>query len=163
MQAAAQLKTNVEGVPSAIEKLQAEKKEADAKLAEVAEMREKADAQQLLMAMQEIAGIHVVAGKANVEDMDALRGVADLLLTKMEGGVIVLACVNGEKVNLVVKASKDATKKGIHAGKIIKEAAAVVGGGGGGRPDMAQAGGRQPEKLQSAVEKAVEVIKGQLG
>lgn len=163
MQAAAQLKTNEEGVLSAIEKLQAEKKEADAKLAEVAEMREKADAQQLLMAMQEIAGIHVVAGKANVEDMDALRGVADLLLTKMEGGVIVLACVNGEKVNLVVKASKDATKKGIHAGKIIKEAAAVVGGGGGGRPDMAQAGGRQPEKLQSAVEKAVEVIKGQLG
>ena len=161
-QAAGKLKTNETDVPSAIEKLQAEKKDADAKLAEVAAMREKADAQQLLTAMQDVAGIHVVIGKANVEGMDALREVADLLLAKMEGGVIVLACANGEKANLVVKASKDAVGKGIHAGKIVKEAAAIVGGGGGGRPDMAQAGGKKPEAIPQALDKAMEVIKAQL-
>ena len=161
-QAAAQLRTNEEGVPSAIEKLRAEKKEADAKLAEVEALREKADAQQLLTAMQEIAGVHVVTGKANVEGMDALRDVADLLLTKMEGGIIVLACANGEKANLVVKASKDAVAKGIHAGRIVKEAAAVVSGGGGGRPDMAQAGGKNPAAIPQALEKAVQAIQAQL-
>jgi alanyl-tRNA synthetase len=62
-----------------------------------------------------------------------------------------------------VKASKEAVKKGIHAGKIIKETAAVVGGGGGGRPDMAQAGGKKPEKLAEAFQKAQEVIQAQLG
>ena len=65
-------------------------------------------------------------------------------------------------VNLVVKASKEAVKKGVHAGKIIKEMAAVVGGGGGGRPDMAQAGGKFAEKLPEAIEKAEAVIKEQL-
>ena len=149
-------------MPSAIEKLRAEKKEADAKLAEVEVLREKADAQQLLTAMQEIAGVHVVTGKANVEGIDALRDVADLLLTKMEGGIIVLACANGEKANLVVKASKDAVAKGVHAGRIVKEAAAVVSGGGGGRPDMAQAGGKNPAAIPQALEKAVEAIRAQL-
>ena len=160
--AAVQLKTNEADVPSAIEKLQAEKKAADAKLAEVAAMREKADAQELLMGMTDVAGVHVVMGKANVEGMDALREVADLLLAKMKGGVIVLACANGGKANLVAKASKDAVQKGVHAGKIVKEAAAVVGGGGGGRPDMAQAGGKKPEALPQAFDKAMEVIKAQL-
>ena len=95
--------------------------------------------------------------------MDELRAVADLTLSQLAGGLVVLACVNDDKVNLVVKASKEAVKKGIHAGKIIKEAAAVVGGGGGGRPDMAQAGGKKPEALPQAFEKAADIIKAQLG
>jgi len=66
-------------------------------------------------------------------------------------------------VNLVVKASKEAVAKGIHAGKIIKEAAKVIGGGGGGRPDMAQAGGKDPESLPKAFEKAAELVQSQLG
>ena len=66
------------------------------------------------------------------------------------------------KVSLVVKASKEAVKLGIHAGKIVKEAAAMVGGGGGGRPDMAQAGGKKPENLPQAFEKAWEVIAAQV-
>lgn len=95
--------------------------------------------------------------------MNELRDVADLTLGKLSGGLVVLACVNDGKVNLVVKASKEAVKKGIHAGKIIKEAAAVVGGGGGGRPDMAQAGGKNPSALSQAFDKAAEIIKSQLG
>ena len=62
------------------------------------------------------------------------------------------------KVNLISMATKDVLEKGIHCGKIIKEVASIVGGGGGGRPDMAQAGGKNPEKINEAVENAYEII-----
>ena len=75
--------------------------------------------------------------------------------------MVVLAAVNDGKVNLVVKASKAAVAAGAHAGKVIKEAAKLVGGGGGGRPDMAQAGGKKPEGVQAALDKAVEVLTAQ--
>ena len=133
-----------------------------AQLAKVAEMREKASAQKLLTGIREIGGVNYVAGMAQAEGMDELRSVADLACNKVERAVVVLGAVNGDKVNLVVKASKEAVAKGIHAGKIIKEAAKVIGGGGGGRPDMAQAGGKDPESLPKAFEKAAEMVQSQL-
>ena len=160
---AALLKTDADDVPTAAEKLVAENKDMAGKLAEVAAQQEKAQAADLLGGMKEVSGVKIVGGVAKVGSMDELREVADMTLAKLESGVVVLGCVAGDKVNLVVKASKDVTKKGIHAGKIIKEAAAVVGGGGGGRPDMAQAGGKKPEALPKAFEKAMEVIQAQLG
>ena len=133
-------------------------------LAEVAEMREKADAQNLLAGLKTIKDVNVVCGKSNASSMDELRDVADMTSSKIESpSVVVLACANEGKVNLVVKADKAAVAKGIHAGKIIKEAAQTVGGGGGGRPDMAQAGGKNAEALPKAFDKAVEVIESQLG
>ena len=82
----------------------------------------------------------------------------------MEGAsVAVLACVIDDKVSLVAKASKDAVKMGIHAGKIIKEVAPLVGGGGGGRPDMAQAGGKNPDGIHEIGKKVYEVMEGQIG
>lgn len=161
--AASALKTSEEEVPSAVSRLQSSAKEMENKLAEVASLQEKADAQQLVAGVQEIQGIRVIAGKANVHGMDALRELADMVISKIESGVVVLGCVSDGKVNLVVKASKDVVKKGIHSGKIIKEAAAVVGGGGGGRPDMAQAGGKNAEDLPKAFDKAVEIIRAQIG
>lgn len=162
-EAAQKLKASEDDVPAAIDKLLEEKKAADAQLAEVAEMREKADAKKLLASVEDIAGVPVACGVAHAGSMDELREVADLSADKLDGGVVVLACVNDGKVSLVVKASKDAVKKGVHAGKVIKEAAAIVGGGGGGRPDMAQAGGKNPDALPKAFDKAVEVLKAQLG
>ena len=162
-EAAAKIKASEDDVPAAIDKLLEEKKAADAQLAEVAEMREKADAKKLLASVEDIAGVPVACGVAHAGSMDELREVADLSADKLDGGVVVLACVNDGKVSLVVKASKDAVKKGVHAGKVIKEAAAIVGGGGGGRPDMAQAGGKNPDALPKAFDKAVEVLKAQLG
>ncbi|MDD6697631.1 MAG: alanine--tRNA ligase, partial [Veillonellaceae bacterium] len=162
-EAAQKLKASEDDVPAAIDKLLEEKKAADAQLAEVAEMREKADAKKLLASVEDIAGVPVACGVAHAGSMDELREVADLSASKLDGGVVVLACVNDGKVSLVVKASKDAVKKGVHAGKVIKEAAAIVGGGGGGRPDMAQAGGKNPDALPKAFDKAVEVLKAQLG
>ncbi len=76
--------------------------------------------------------------------------------------MIVLASVNGGKVNLMATATDSATKAGAHAGNLIKGMAAVVGGGGGGRPNMAQAGGKNPEKVPEALEKVAELLEGQL-
>lgn len=78
--------------------------------------------------------------------------------SKLSSGVVVLLSNVGGKVNVVSMATKDVLEKGIHCGKIIKEVAAVVGGGGGGRPDMAQAGGKNPENIKSAIEKTYLVV-----
>ncbi|WP_296771019.1 alanine--tRNA ligase [Selenomonas sp.] len=162
--AAGKLKAKEEDVLAQIEKLQGEMKAMQKQLDEVAVMRDKADAAKLIAGLQDIDGVSVVCGKTNAGSMDELREVADMTSSKLDApSVVVLACANDGKVNLVVKATKDANAKGIHAGKIIKEAAAVVGGGGGGRPDMAQAGGKNAEALPQAFDKALEVIKAQLG
>ena len=162
-EAAALLKVSADDVPAALGKMLDEKKKIEAQLGEFAAMRDKEDAKKLLAAMQEVGPLQVVIGTANASSMDELREIADMSVDKLKKGVVVLACVNGEKVNLVVKAAKEAVQEGIHAGKIIKETAAVVGGGGGGRPDMAQAGGKNAAALPEAFKKAMEVIKSQLG
>lgn len=159
---AAAMKVREDEVPAQVEKLLQEKKSMQAELDKVAAAREAADAQKLLMAAQEVNGVSVIAGKAQAKDMEELRDIADMAVGKLECGVVVLAAVNDGKVSLVVKANKPAVAKGIHAGKIIKEAAKVVGGGGGGRPDMAQAGGKNAEALPDAFKKAGEVIEAQL-
>ncbi len=159
---AAAMKVREDEVPAQVEKLLQEKKSMQAELDKVAAAREAADAQKLLMAAQDINGVSVIAGKAQAKDMEELRDIADMAVGKLECGVVVLAAVNDGKVSLVVKANKPAVAKGIHAGKIIKEAAKVVGGGGGGRPDMAQAGGKNAEALPDAFKKAGEVIEAQL-
>ncbi len=95
-------------------------------------------------------------------DMNALRTLSDDLKVKIGSGVVVLASDNGDKVNLIVTATDDAVKAGAHAGKIIKDAAKLVGGGGGGRPNMAQAGGKNPAGIKDALDKAVELASAQL-
>jgi alanyl-tRNA synthetase len=76
--------------------------------------------------------------------------------------VIVLGSIIGDRVSLVVAVTKDLMNSGLHAGKMIKEVAAVVGGSGGGRPDMAQAGGKDPARLGEALEKAYKVAEQQI-
>ena len=158
------LKTAPENLPQQVGKLLAAQKSMQQELNEVAAMREKADAQKLLMAMQEIGSVKLVCGRVNAADMDELRKVADLTCEKLDRGVVALAAVDTEtgKVNLVVKADKDAVAAGIHAGKIIKEMAKILGGGGGGRPDMAQAGGKNPDALPQAFEQATALVKAQM-
>jgi alanyl-tRNA synthetase len=87
-----------------------------------------------------------------------LREIADQLKAKLGSGIVVLASANDGTVSLVASVSKDLTKK-FHAGNIIKELAGMVGGGGGGRPDFAQAGGKEPEKIAAALKRAEEIIK----
>ncbi len=94
--------------------------------------------------------------------MNGLRNLGDQLKDKLGEGVVVIASVMDGKVNLMATATEAAQKKGVHAGNLIKAIAGLVGGGGGGRPNMAQAGGKNPEKADEAVEAAAEILKGQL-
>ena len=163
-EAAQKLKTHSDDVLQKLDAVLADNKAMKAQLDEFSEMREKADAQKLLMAVIDVKGVKLVTGKTEAADMDGLRNIADITVEKMEGAsVAVLACVNDGKVSLVAKASKDAVKMGIHAGKIIKEVAPLVGGGGGGRPDMAQAGGKNPDGIHEIGKKVYEVMEGQIG
>jgi alanyl-tRNA synthetase len=88
--------------------------------------------------------------------------MVDLLRGKIGSGVILLGSAAGDKVNLVAAVTKDLLGAGLHAGKLVKEVAAVVGGGGGGRPEMAQAGGKDPSRLSEALEIAYRVVEGQI-
>ena len=147
--------------PSTVTK--AEGKEMKAEIAKVQAERAKADSNKLLMALKEYNGVNVIVGKIQAANMDELRNNADLLCNKFDkAGVVVLGAILNDKVNFVVKVNKDGVARGLHAGKIVKEVAMVTGGNGGGRPDMAQAGGKQPEKLNDAFAKAHEVIQSQI-
>ncbi|MDO4977456.1 MAG: alanine--tRNA ligase [Eubacteriales bacterium] len=110
----------------------------------------------------EVGAFKVLPVAVKDVDMNALRTLSDDLKEKIGSGVVVIASENAGKVNLIVTVTDDAVKAGAHAGKIIKEAAALVGGGGGGRPNMAQAGGKNPAGIADALAKGVELAKTQL-
>lgn len=112
--------------------------------------------------VQEIKGVKVLATKVMDVDMNGLRNLGDQLKEKLGEGVIVLASVQGDKVNLMAAATDEAQKKGAHAGNLIKAIASLVGGGGGGRPNMAQAGGKNPAGVDAALAKVYEVAEGQI-
>jgi alanyl-tRNA synthetase len=105
----------------------------------------------------DVAGIKLARRKLTDIDKDALRGVADSLKAKIKTGVVVLAAGNDGKVQIVVAVTPDLTSR-IKAGQIVKEIAPIVGGGGGGRPDFAEAGGKQPEKIDEMLEASKTVI-----
>lgn len=100
-----------------------------------------------------VKGINLFTGVLKDVDGNALRELADKIRSKSEKSIVLLGSSIDGKVNLVAMATKDAVEKGVHCGKIIKEVAAITGGGGGGRPDMAQAGGKFPDKLEEAIVK----------
>ncbi len=113
--------------------------------------------------MQEVNGFHVIATDVEGVDMNGLRDLGDQLKEKVSEGIVVIASANGGKVNLIAMATEGAVKQGAHAGNLIKEIAPLVGGGGGGRPNMAQAGGKNPAGIKDAIAKAKEVAAAQLG
>ncbi|EEG50503.1 alanine--tRNA ligase [Blautia hydrogenotrophica DSM 10507] len=110
----------------------------------------------------EVKGVKLLAVKLENVDVSGLRDLGDQLKEKLEEGVVVLITVNSGKVNLLAMATDGAMKQGAHAGNLIKAAAAIVGGGGGGRPNMAQAGGKSPEKVEEALQKIPEILESQL-
>lgn len=112
--------------------------------------------------VKEIKGTKLLAVSVADVDMNGLRDLGDQLKEKLGEGVVVLASVNSGKVNLLAMVTDSAMEGGAHAGNLVKGMAAVVGGGGGGRPNMAQAGGKNPEKVPEALEKAAELLEGQL-
>lgn len=112
--------------------------------------------------VKEVKGVKLLAAKMADVDMNGLRNLGDELKEKLGEGVVVLASVQGAKVNLMATATNEALKAGAHAGNLIKAIAGFVGGGGGGRPNMAQAGGKNPAGVDEALEKAAEVLESQI-
>lgn len=117
----------------------------------------------LISCRDNIGDISFIAANVEHQDMNGLREIADILRDKIKSGVVVLASEHQGKVNLVAAATKDAVGKGVHSGKLIREVAKITGGGGGGRPDMAQAGGKDPSKISEALDEVRVLLSQQLG
>lgn len=111
----------------------------------------------------EVKGLKLLAAKVDGVDMNGLRDLGDQLRDKLGEGVVVLASAVDGKVSLMAMATKEAVDKGAHAGNLIKAIASFVGGGGGGRPNMAQAGGKNPAGIEDAIAKVKEALEEQLG
>ncbi|CCQ93308.1 alanyl-tRNA synthetase [[Clostridium] ultunense Esp] len=141
----------VEDIKDRLKQVQRENESLKGKLAH-------GEAERLLKKVKEVKGIPVLAARVEWGEMNALRNMADELKAKLPQGILVLGGVEGEKVNLVAWVSPDRVKEGYHAGKIIKEVAGRVGGSGGGRPDMAQAGGKEPAKLEEALKSVFTIL-----
>ena len=160
--AAALLKTNT---PNVLEKIIALQAELKASLSECESLKSKMAKDALGDVMDkvlDIKGVKLLASKMEGVDMNGLRELGDQLKEKLGDGVVVLASVVDGKVNLMATATDAAIKAGAHAGNLIKGIAALVGGGGGGRPNMAQAGGKNPAGIDAALAKAAEVLSDQV-
>jgi alanyl-tRNA synthetase len=110
----------------------------------------------------DVSGIALARRKVVDLDKEALRGLSDSLKAKIKSGIVILASQIDGRVQIVVAVTPDLTAK-VKAGQIVKELAPLVGGGGGGRPDFAEAGGKQPEKIDEMLAAAPGVIRRLLG
>jgi alanyl-tRNA synthetase len=158
-ESAAKLKTNVHDVPARIDILQNEIKHLHRENESLAAKLGNIEAGSLASKVKDVNGVPVLVANVQNTDMNNLRNMADDLKQKLGSGVIVLGSTVDGKVNLIAGVTKDLIEKGFHAGKLIKEVSTRCGGGGGGRPDMAQAGGKDPSKLDSALEYVEEWVK----
>ena len=139
-EAATLLKSKEADIPAKIEQLLTALKEAEREVAQLSHKLATSSLDDVLAAKEEIHGVSVTAASVTVDSAEGLRDMADMVMDKV-GGIVLLGAVQGDKVSFVCKVDKELTKQGYHAGKIVKAAAVAAGGGGGGRPDMAQAGG----------------------
>ncbi|WP_110111437.1 alanine--tRNA ligase [Bacillus sp. CGMCC 1.16541] len=144
--------TRVEGLLDEIRQLQRENESLSTKLSNI-------EAGSIVDQVKEIDGVNVLAAKVNGTDMNNLRAMMDDLKQKLGSAVIVLATAQDGKVNIIAGVTKDLMNKGYHAGKLVKEVASICGGGGGGRPDMAQAGGKDPSQIDNALAFVEEWVK----
>jgi alanyl-tRNA synthetase len=151
------LRGGEEEVAQRIEKLLAAQKELERRLVETQAKLASGSSQDLLDGVREVGGVRVLAQRVEQVDAKVLRDLADRLRERLKSGVVVLGGTDGEKVLLLAAVTKDLLGR-VNAGALIKDIAPLVGGGGGGRPDFAQAGGRDPSRLDAALERVYELV-----
>ncbi|MEY8428065.1 alanine--tRNA ligase [Lachnospiraceae bacterium 46-15] len=161
-QAAALLKTTPNELADKISHLQAELKAAHSENESLKSKLAQDALGDVMNQVQEVKGVKLLAASVEDVDMNGLRDLGDQLKEKLGEGVVVLASAKGGKVSLLAMATDAAQKAGAHAGNLMKGMAAIVGGGGGGRPNMAQAGGKNPEKIGEALKAAAEILTEQI-
>lgn len=145
-----------------IEHMQAEMKALQSEIESLKSKAAKDALGDVMNQVQEVNGVKLLATAVEDVDMNGLRELGDQLKEKVGDGVVVIASSANGKVNLIAMATDAAMAKGAHAGNLIKGIAALVGGGGGGRPNMAQAGGKNPAGIPDAIAKAAEVLAEQI-
>ena len=150
-EAAKILKTNPSEILNKIEHLQAELKAANSEIDSLKSAAAKEALGDLTNQTVEVKGVKLLSAKLDNVDMGSLRDLGDSLKDKIGDGVVALLSTVDGKVNIVVMATDSAVKAGAHAGNLIKAVAPIVGGGGGGRPNMAQAGGKNPAGIDDAL------------
>ncbi|MBE5921587.1 MAG: alanine--tRNA ligase [Lachnospiraceae bacterium] len=152
-------------VASLVKKIAAMQEEIKALNSENEQLKSKLANQSMGDVMNQVVdvkGVKFLPVQVADVDMNGLRNLGDQLKQKLGEGVILLVSVQGGKVNLIVMATDEAMKKGAHAGNLIKMAAGLVGGGGGGRPNMAQAGGKNPDGVKNLMEQAASLLEQQI-
>ncbi|MEE5989941.1 MAG: alanine--tRNA ligase [Lachnospiraceae bacterium] len=161
-EAAALLKTTPAELAEHIKKLQEELREVKRENESLKSKAASGQMGNIMDKVTEVKGVKLLAASVDNVDMNGLRDLGDQLKEKLGSGILLLASAKDGKVNLVSMATDDVIAKGAHAGNLIKGVAALVGGGGGGRPNMAQAGGKNPDGIPAAVAEAAKVLEGQL-
>ncbi|MBI3028611.1 MAG: alanine--tRNA ligase [Candidatus Rokubacteria bacterium] len=137
-------------LPQRLQKLLDDQRVLEKRLESLQVRQAKSKAEDLVAAKRETAGVAYISARIDGLDQQQLRAVADSVRDRLGSGVVCLGSVKDDKVNLVTTVTKDLTPR-FNAGKLIQEVARAVGGGGGGRPDLAQAGGKDPSKLDAAL------------
>jgi alanyl-tRNA synthetase len=143
--------------PQRLRKLLDEQRALERQLQELQGKAARSRADDLVAGARQVNGVAVVAGRIDGLDADGLRAVADRLRERLGSGIVLVGSVMDGKVNLVSAVTKDLTKR-FHAGKLVQEIARAVGGSGGGRPDLAQAGGKEPAKLDAALDGVYDTV-----
>ncbi len=159
---AAMLKTSPAEIEEKIAHLQAEVKALHSENESLKAKMAQDAVGDVLDQVQDVKGVKLLAVSLTDVDMNGLRDLGDQLKEKLGEGVVVLASVVGGKVSLLAMVTEQAQKAGAHAGNLIKGMASIVGGGGGGRPNMAQAGGKNPDKVPEALEAAANILADQI-
>ena len=149
---------NTDDTVEKVKKLLDRQKELEREIQKLRSQFEKDQIPELLAKKQSFDGTNVLVSQVDGVDAKQLRDIVDQLKEKLGSGIVVLASAGNGNVNLVASVSPDLTRR-YHAGNIIKELARLVGGGGGGRPDFAQAGGKEPGKIDAALKRAEELIR----
>lgn len=153
------LKSITEEVPQRVEALQGVIRELNKENEALKSKISNIESRNLVANVEIINNIRVLKAKVAPMDMENLRKMIDELKVKIESGIILLVSVKDDKINIISAVTPDLVKQGYHAGNLIKEIASRVGGNGGGRPDLAQAGGKDIEKLQNAIEYVNQYVK----
>ncbi|MDA1165746.1 MAG: alanine--tRNA ligase [Planctomycetota bacterium] len=157
------LKTQPQEVPRRLQQLQDEMRDARKELAKQASQSITGAVDDLIAQAEEIDGVRIITHLATGLDRDGMRELADKLRGKAGSAAVLLGAEIDGKVSLLAAVTKDVIAKGAKAGDCVREAAKVVGGGGGGRPDLAEAGGKNPAKLAEALKVGADVFRKALG
>ncbi|MCB0075460.1 MAG: alanine--tRNA ligase, partial [Caldilineaceae bacterium] len=152
------LNAQPEQLANAVTQLQEQNRTLQRELAQIKQQAARDESQALLDKTMQVEGVAVLAAHVQASDADTMRQMTDWFRDKLGSGVVVLGANINDKPLLIAAVTDDLIKRGLHAGNIVRDAAKIIGGGGGGRPNMAQAGGRDVNKLDEALESVQEWV-----